>query len=437
MFSFLDPHPLFLIMAKGKKRNRSTGRQWTATDHVAQEDKKQKTTRQQDRTALLTHNTLEKRDAAKLQLHLTKIQRAVRSLKHRLEQWDPVEEASKEKKRLEEEAQQKKELDGTAELKRKGRKGPETWKLRGAARPAWEVYDFDTRYVDPHIAAHKDAAEIVQRSQNILTLFQGRLCEQTIAPDRLVRDYLGMIMQLGYLNQEAKQYKSAREAWLECIDLEGDIAPATTARESLMRMYIDLNRLDAAYRLGERLHKDDSCMIRFSMALVACHLKKADTEQLMIQAIQCNIFAAYYLGYYDTFVGVMECTEDLQNVDEQPQSTFEEALEYCSSNHGMLWQKTAGAMEAIQRILRDTSKLEPAEMEWSDRLSKIEAELESRQDASTHATSTSDSIEQQTDNNESEEDESPQQQEEVDVGMFAGMFRTAMEMIEMSVRNDE
>jgi hypothetical protein len=48
-------------------------------------------------------------------------------------------------------------------------------------------------------------------------------------------------MQLGH-DVEAKCRQL--EAWLECIELEDD--PITTARESLMRMYLDLKRYDAA-----------------------------------------------------------------------------------------------------------------------------------------------------------------------------------------------
>lgn len=412
-------------MAKGKKRSRTSNNNWTASDHVAQEDKKSKTVKQQDRTALLTHNTREKREAAKLKLHLTKTQRAVTDLKHRLEHWDPVEEAARKKKRLLLEEEEQKRLlessDGPAlVLKKRGRKGPETWKLRGAARPAWEVYDFDTRYVDPFIAAHTAAAERANRSQNLLALHRGRLVCDDQAPDE-AREYLGMLMQLGYLSQEAKQYRSARDAWLECVELEGSVAPATAARESLMRMYVDLKRYDAAYRLGERFQSDDSCMIRYSMALVACQLSKDETDAVMLQAVKSNIFTAYYLCYYETFASVMEYTEELQDSEDEPQSSFEEALEYCSSNHAALWRKTDGAMNTLKRILNDRSKLDPADVEWSDRLAQIEAQFQGRR----RAADGSDDGDDDDGSDEDSEDGSPR----VDLPMFVGMFRTAMDML--------
>jgi hypothetical protein len=416
-----------VLMAKGKKRSRA-GSNWAASDHVAQQDKKSKSVQRQDRTARLTHNTQEKREAAKIKLHRTKIQRAIDELRHRLEHWDPVEEAARETKRLDDE-KKKPPDDAEAGATKKGRKGPETWKLKGAARPAWEVYDFDTRYVDPHVAAHTAALERTQRSQNILALYRGRLLAQTVVPVTLIRDYLGMLMQLGYISLEAKLYKAAREAWLECIELEGDPAdslsadlvdPVTSAREALMRLYIDLKKWDAALSFGQRFPSDDSCVVRYSMALAACQLDQDEgqKEQCLVQAVKCNIFAAYYLCYYDTFVNVIEYTEDLQDSEEAPQSSLEEALEYCSSDHGALWQTTSGAVEALLRVINDRSLVNEADIEWEKRLRQIEGQLmpaePSRLDDE-DATKPAPTLQDASSNG-------------VDIRMFAGMFRTAMEM---------
>jgi hypothetical protein len=90
-------------------------------------------------------------------------------------------------------------------------------------------------------------------------------------------------------------------AWLECIELEGD-DPITTARESLMRMYLDLKRYDAAYRLGERLADDPSVWIRYSYAVMALQQKKpdAEVEKCMVRkVIQSNPFVltTWHLRY--------------------------------------------------------------------------------------------------------------------------------------------
>jgi hypothetical protein len=413
-------------MAKGgKKRSRSTASGWTASDHDAQVDKKQRKNQKTqssigpNRSALLTHNTKEKRDARKLQLHIAKVQRELNELKERLSNWDSVREAQRKKEKLQKELQEAEQ----SPKKRKGRLGPESWKLRGAARPAWEVYDFDTRYVDPHAKAQEQAIATAARSQNLLRTRapDGSYRLHSVAPEE-AREYLKLLMQLGYLSQEAKQYKTARAAFLECIDLEGDdddgqrSSPPTiltTAREACMRMFLELERSDAAFRLGERWAKDSSCVIRFSMAVLAIQLRKDEAiiHTLMLQAIQSNIFATIYLCHYDTFVDAMEFTEELHDADDEQQSTLEEALEYCSSTYAALWRQTDGAIDRLHRSLQDNS-LTPADREWKDRLSQIESQYHTRK----------------ADNDVECGNDSPSHG--IDILMYAGMFRTAMDMIQ-------
>ena len=446
-------------MAKGKKRNRNGGGDgWTASDHIAQAEKKERrneristkkqndssikpTTklRKSDRTSLLTHNTQEKRDAARLQLHITKVQREIKELKQRLTSWDPVHEAQRKKDKLrkEQELMAKEDHDDPPKKKR-GRLGPESWKLRGAARPACEVYDFDTRYVDPYVKDHEQAAASAARSQNLLRRHviadsatnnhPGSYLLHSIAPDE-AREYLGLLMQLGYLCQEAKQYKTARGAFLECIELEGDdtlgaassVTAVTSAREALMRMYLDLERYDAAYRLGERLKLDTSCVIRFTMAIVAMHLQKEEdiVAELLVQAVKSNIFATYYLSYFDIFRNAIEFTDDLAESDDEPQSTFEEALEYCSSKHATLWKQTDGALSRLKTALQSSIGIfSVSDLEWDQRLSQIESQFHDRHGA--------DSKDDDDDNS----DTSPS--DGLDVPMFACMFRTAMDMAQES-----
>jgi hypothetical protein len=448
-------------MAKGKKQNRNSTSGWTANDHNAQADQKRRknektalsqpanvtattttdtttgsTVRRlhEDRTAHLTHNTREKRDAAKLQLHIAKVQRELKDLKQRLSNWDPVREAKRKEEILQNE-RSKIELeagdDPKLTKKRRGRLGPESWKLRGAARPAWEVYDFDTRYIDPHVKEHERAAAAVARSQNLLitrttpgdSKGQKQCLLHTVAPDE-GREYLGLLMQLGYLSQEAKQYKTARGTFLECIELEGDDLIAagsanviTAARDSLMRMYLDLQRFDAAFQLGERFTLDGSCTIRFSMAVLAIQLEKDEhvVNDLIIQAIKSNIFATYYLCYYETFIVAMEFTEEFHDAEDEPQSTFEEALEYCSSSYGAHWHKTKGAIATLQRILhQNQSDFSPSDLDWKDRLSQIESQYLARRGR---------------DNKDFDESGDDLHYSGQDIPMFAGMFRTAMDMV--------
>jgi hypothetical protein len=444
-------------MAKGKKRSRNGGggggSRWTESDHIAQVAKKQRRSakletkqqeedhvpptttivalpviRREDRTSLLTHNTQEKRDSARLKLHISKVKRQVDDLRRRLTNWDPVLEAKA--KREEEQKRIASGTDSDKPKKKKGRLGPETWKLRGAARPAWEVYDFDTRYVDPYAKDHENAAASAARSQNLLRIKSAQGSSNgheiyllhSVAPEES-REYLGLLMQLGYLCQEAKQFKTAREAFLECIELEGNDVTAgipsetiiTSARESLMRMYLDLQRYDAAFRLGERLKSDGSCMIRFSTAILAMTLQK-DEEQinaLLVDAVRSNIFATYYLCYYDIFVAAIEYTDDLAETDDEPQSTFEEALEYCSSQYSVLWRTTAGATSKLKCIL-GSSTLSSSELEWDERLAQIESQFHAR-----HSSDVDDSKGCNDDFSTNF----------LDIPMFANMFRTAMDMV--------
>jgi len=446
-------------MAKGgKKRSRlETGNSWSAADHAERSHSKRRnsTQKQADRTALLTHDTREKRNGIKLQLHVRQTQRHVEALRNRLRNWDPVEEAAQVKKREEEEEeaqrrQQQLQEEPTTKKKR-GRKGPETWKLRGAARPAHEVYDFDTRYVDPHLAAHKQAREKAQRRQNLL---HPRLFDPHTIP--ACREYLGLLMQLGHICAEARQYKSAREAWLECLELDNNNdndsktdhpnAPLTSARDALMRLYLQLHRYEAAHQLGQRFAQDDSVWMRYHAALAASHLvehrqkKKVDDDEqqvdkdeslqlttIVAQAVQSNIFCAYYLAHYDTFANVMECTEDLEDADHEPQTSLEEAIEYCNDNDSsaaLLWRQNPRALATLRSVLHhgggcDGSPplLSTTDLDWDARLTKIEDEFHQRQ-------------RQQS----SEEDESADgggcgASLLVDLGMYARQFRTAMEMI--------
>lgn len=449
---------------KATKRNSTVNTGWSGADHLERDASRDHklTSEQHRRRDLLSHDTRDKRDAMKLKLHLTKSQRAVDEMKKRLQVWDAQEEKKQEKER-----QRLALLEADPEPpKKRGRLGPETWKLKGPARPAWEVYDFDVRYVDPHIEAHKQAKEKATRCINLLVVHRGRFGHD--APDA-AREYLGLLMQLGHISVEAKKYKTAREAWLECIELEGD-DPITTARESLMRMYLDLKRYDAAYRLGERLADDPSVWIRYSYAVVALQQKKpaADVEHCMVRAIQANPFCAYYLAFYDTFNGVMEYTEDLAESEDEPQSSLEEAIEYCSSETAPMWLDSKANLTLRNILVRaaqgNHNELKPSDLEWSTRLTKIEEECdriaaeaalkdlreedgedEEEDDAEAEADEAneerSDSKEDAQEGKrrgrrkrEEDEDESEEEEEEieVDVRMYAGMFRTAMEMLQES-----
>ena len=434
--------PLTMPKKAGSRRRDET---WTGFDHAIRVAKKAKSdgeaSYRERRKAALTRDSKARHDWHKLRLHIVKTEREVDKLRERLRAWDDIaEEEEREKIQVEEERKAQVQQVEPSTSRKKGRKGPESWKLRGAARPAWEVYDFDTRYVDPYIKDHEQANEKAKRSRNILVLYKGRLGDESNngPPQPQSRNFLSLLMQLGHLCLQAKKYKAARAAFIECMDLDGTEYPITSARCHLMRLYLEANRPDSARRLWERLPNDKSVWIRYSAALVEYVswrlLKEKDStrdsaETLLAQAIQANVFCAYYLAYFEEFESVMEYTEDIEDADEQ---TLEEAIEYCCSEQHGTWLGTEGAIEWLQkviwRVLNGRSiaggALSSSDVEWQARLKQLEDDYERRKGVG-------DADESQRDNEEHDvglrnNDEEP------DVKMFAGMFRTAMEMLQES-----
>lgn len=405
--------------------------------------------REAERTIRLSHDTSETKDRSKLRLHITKTRREIDVLRARLKAWDATEERKRE--REEAERRHKAEVEAAEEAasgkkKKSARLGPETWKLRGAARPAWEVYDFDTRYVCPHMKAHEDAEEKAKRVQNVMSLYRGRFGEEPDTeqgedvnsdgpPQPYCRQFLSLLMQLGHLCVEAKKLKSARETFLECIDLEGtdpNSAVVTAARARLMRMYVEANRPESARRLWEQIPHDVSAWVRYSAALIEFVSWKVLGEEgssaenadgMLRKAIEANKFCAYYIAFHGTFEKVVEYGDEIEDADP---GTLEEAIEYCHSEQMGFWVGTEDAVAWVRasllRILhepRDSntwvestrSHLES----WEHDLSKIENPTQA---AKKEATGANDSSDSEGDG------------EEPDVVMYAGMFRTAWDMLQ-------
>ena len=444
-----------------RKAPESTGEVWTAEHHLIQAEKRkkklslEKLQKRQERTALLTRDTQEKRDQAKLKLHITQTKRKLEKLKQRLETWDDV--AEKELQRQEEERLRKEKEARNKPKERYRRPGPETWKLKGAARPAWQVYDFDTRYVDPHIKAHEEAKLKAQRSRNILALFKGRLGEENnpSIPQPFAREYLSLLMQLGLLHLQAKQFKSARSALIECMEYDSQDQPITPARCHLMRLYMEANRPDSARRLWEKLPEADSSVwIRYSAALVEFvswnilnepESTRETAEAQLAKAIKANVFCAYYLAFWETFNEAMDYTDDIEDAHEG--SPLEEAIEYANSEQYGAWQGTDGALEwlrevvlkAIQGLPVANGNLKPADLEWRQKLSELQIEsFESQVDDKEEGASQSNADDADNDDDDDDDDsvveEGSTAEAELepvpDTDMFRGMFETAMEMLE-------
>jgi hypothetical protein len=370
-----------------------------------------------------------------------------------LESWDDVEEQRIKRLKQEEEERKRREeeeeREGGPRKKKKGRLGPETWKLKGAARPAWMVYDFDTRYVDPHIQAHEEHKTKVARSRNIMELCRGRFGNENDkdVPQPECREYLSLLMQLGNLSMQSQQLKTARKAFLECMDLDSLDTPITPARCHLMRLYVDANRPESARRLWERLPPNDPAVwVRYSAALieyVSWRILEEDgstqesAELLLARAIKSNVFCACYLAFFDVFSDVMEHTEEIEDADES--SPLEEAIEYCNSEQLGAWKGTEGALDwirsAIIRLLNGQcikvgkqETISAADIDWRARLSNVREAIPDSPDLfdqeEREMKSNDDSDGGSSDDNADESS--------VDIGMFATMFETAMEMVEAS-----
>lgn len=439
---------------------------WTSADHAIRKAKKQrrketatsidKAVEQARRSALLTRDSQQKREEGKLRLHIKRVQRQLKKLRERLQAWDDQEEKRLEEERLEQERKAMEEAAKAAAgglKKRKGRKGPETWTLKGAARPAWQVYDFDTRYVDPHMKAHEEAKNKAQRIRNIFSLYKGRFGDEQSAdiPQPYCREFLALLMQLGNLSLQSNHLKSAREAFLECMELESSDPPTTPARCQLMKLYLEANRPESARRLWERLSPDDpSVWIRYSAALIEFVSWKVLEESgsseesaraLLIQAIQSNVFCAYYLAFWESFQHAMDYTDEIEDATEE--NPLEEAIEYCNSEQGYgAWHGTEGALEWIQGVIFSTLQgksaggLSVKDLAWKDKLQAIKKEYEAEAKLEDDARAEEDgsmSGEDEGSDDEDDDDENDDEEEsKVDGAMFAGMFETAMEMMEDS-----
>mmetsp|Transcript_9369 Transcript_9369/g.20149 ORF Transcript_9369/g.20149 Transcript_9369/m.20149 type:complete len:593 (-) Transcript_9369:190-1968(-) len=436
--------------------------------------------------SFLSHDNLDQIESSKLRLAISQTQRKVDALRMRLEKWDPAEEAKRpdqeeeadhlkrvklysENMKLDEDARKIAQHDQNllnakrginnshhrrkANLKKKPRPGPETWKLRGAARPAWEVYDFDTRYVDPHIKAKEEAAEKATRIRNVIALCRGRFALDSDDDDKhdfhppqpQCREFLSSLTQLGSLHLEKKNYSSARKAFLEVLELEGTSWPysITNARTQLMNMYLETNRPASARRLWEQLENDGSAWIRYSAALieyVSWNLlqEKGSTaetaEKLLTKAIRGNVYVAFFLGWRDTMDNAMEYTEELVEYGDCDSGSILEAIEYaCSTGEdkGMgMWEGTEGSLEWVRsvilrvlndddRVCADQDSLTKADLlSWETKLSKEEESFDEKRNEQEEIQKTEDDI------------EGGRNDQEPDLLMYAGMFRTGMDWLQ-------
>ncbi|KAL7530392.1 hypothetical protein ACHAXR_003456, partial [Thalassiosira sp. AJA248-18] len=434
----------------------------------------------------LAHDNYDQIDSSKLRLATANIQRKVNALKERLECWDPTHEEiqSQQQQQQQEDkssidykmklhaanrlmdrtARQKAQSEYNllhakhgvnsshhrrkANLKKKPRPGPESWKLRGAARPAWEVYDFDTRYVDVHMKARDEANEKARRSKNVLSLCRGRFAllnddddDGDDVPQPHCRQYLSLLTQLGSLQLHRKNYSSARKSFIEAIELEGHhhAHSITNARYQLMNMYLSTNRPSSARKLWNLLESDGSAWIKYSAALIeyvswnVLHEEGstvASAERLLTQAIRGNVYVAYFLGWPQMFERAMEYTHEvvdrgLDNASAGDGAGAAEEDEEDSMDRGMgMWLQTEGSLDWVRSVVlkvlnnqtpsqhhdekNEEDQLNTADLlSWETKLSKEEEEFERERNEKETAKRLRDEQHQQ----EQEEEQQEQQED--------------------------
>lgn len=486
----------------------------------------------------LAHDNYDQIDSTKLRLATAQIQRKVNTLKQRLESWDPVAESKLAKLQSNEQYEDKNSIEykmklhthnttldkvarakahdeynllyakhgvnsstnrRKANLRSKPRPGPESWKLRGAARPAHEVYDFDVRYVDKHILAHTEANEIARRSINVLVVCKGRFAvdngdesvdeegdgnninqqtkeekKQFQSPQPYCREYLSLLTQLASLHLHRNNYSSARSALLECINLEGPqhSTSITNARYQLMNMYLHTNRPSSARKLSNLLINDNSAWIKYSMALIeyiSWNLLNEEgstsstAEDKLKLAIRGNVYVVYLLAFSTTFEKSMEYTNEvcIEHELESNSCSLLEAIEYgCNCynegegdnddegkgmDKGMaLWMSTEGSLDWVRsvvlRVLNEDDNSDSASgNEEEDRLTKADLlswESKLNKEEEVYEKERNEKEQKKLALKVSQEDgkidygkDTEDDEDDLDVVMYAGMFRTAMDWL--------
>jgi hypothetical protein len=151
-------------------------------------------------------------------------------------------------------------------------------------------------------------------------------------------------------------------------------------------------------------------------------------EKLLVQAIRANLYCAYYIAFNDTFHQVMEYTDDVEDAED---STLEQAIEYCNSEEMGNWLGTGGAVDWIRDMILRTSNskeeideqdsdcLQIQDLEWEQKLATLEKEYEENNELGQ---------EESVESVDEDADDDDADGVNVDLLMYTGMFRTAMDM---------
>jgi len=236
-----------------------------------------------------------------------------------------------------------------------------------------------------------------------------------------------------------------------------------------MNMYLHTNRPSSARKLSNLLQNDESAWIKYSMALIeyiSWNLLNEEgstsstAEEMLKLAIRGNVYVVYLLAFSTTFEKSMEYTNEVcvEHELESNSCSLLEAIEYgCNCynegegdsdegkgmDKGMaIWMSTEGSLDWVRsvvlRVLNDNSdsasgngeedRLTKADLlSWESKLNKEEEVYEKERNEKEQqklALKVSKEDGKIDYGNDPEEDD-----EELDVVMYAGMFRTAMDWL--------
>ena len=380
------------------------------------------------RRSIFEHDTHHKKQQDRDRLNIALTRKTLQSLRPLLSPFDAtVYSASLAKDALKQQQQTAHNSLSQVQRRIKARNlDPEKWELKGAARPASEVYDFDVNFVDVHVKALEDHKTSLARSVDLAVTRRGKFSHAD-SPQPMCLDFLNALRDHATECVAAKKFKEARETYKEAIALDAE-SDVFGFRGRLISMFLECNKPDSIRRFVEDeastsstggTHRSGVVMYAYALIeYVSAHLLKEDDSDAataraaLKAALKTNLYIGLYLAFYDTFTECVEYAEEVMFCEE---GGVLEAVKFGSSQQSVAaWMETEGATdwlreETITILLGARGEKESEWADWATRLGEASDDAGDK-DA------------------EKDEDDTLVG----DVHMYAGMFLTAMEMVEES-----
>ncbi|CAM9622638.1 unnamed protein product [Chrysoparadoxa australica] len=223
------------------------------------------------------------------------------------------------------------------------------WKLRGAARPASEVF---APPENPH-------EKLIGSGEDLFESQAGRFWEK-----EQCREYLRLLRDKGEAQRRGGKPKAAIESLKKCLEL--DPLDNVMARRALVLCYMDTSEADQARKLLEKFPEDTSCAVCYSLAAIeyiSFYLLQEEgssansAEAALSRAHDSNPFVAWQLAHLDIFNQVVEHVEDM---DKSPlEGSVEEAIAYSYWDMG-LWDDLDGVCDWVRDWLAKHGHTPPA-----------------------------------------------------------------------------